>query len=130
MLTDAEQQRVLFHLSYTQLSTPTTLSLGLPIVTQARFVVDMNMFHIKPMAESVVREVIAKLECILKLIEQAQAGLLIKRSGDTEFRDDAIDRLWIEYSTWRSKLADALGTQVNPVSNELAGRFGGVAEGC
>ncbi len=131
MLTEQERRRVLYHLDYPQLSLPTTLSLGLPVITQARFVIEQNVRYADPGGEQNVREVVARLDCILQEIDQARRSLIIKRTGDTEFREDAVQFLWIEYGTWRKKLADTLAAQPNPVSNSAGTMWGqgGVIEG-
>jgi hypothetical protein len=130
MLTEAERKRVLFHLDYAQLTLPTTLSLGLPIVTQARLIVTQNMLALDPASEPIVREIIARLDCIIREADQARQSLVVIQTGTTKFREDALERLWLEYARWMRKLGDMLGAQQNPVSNAVAGQFGGVIEGC
>lgn len=130
MLTNAERKRVLYHLDYALLSLPTTLGLGLPIVTQARFIAEQNMLNFDADGEPQLREVVARLDCIIREVDKARGALIMERTGDTVFREDAVERLWIEYGRWVLKLADMLGTQRNPVSNAAAGMIGGVMEGC
>jgi hypothetical protein len=132
MLTEQERRRVLFHLDYPQISLPTTLSLGLPVITQARFIIEQNVIFADPGGEPIVREIVQRLDCILLEIDQARKALIIKRTGDTEFREGALDQLWWEYGTWRKKLADTLAAQPNPVSNSAGTMWGqgGVIEGC
>ena len=130
MLTEAERKRVLYHLDYAQLTLPTTLSLGLAIVTQARFIVEQNMLALDPQSEPTVREVIARLDCIILEADEARRSLIVIKSGSTEFREDAVERIWLEYERWMRKLGDMLGAQQNPVSAAAIGGFGGVIEGC
>ena len=130
MLTVAERKRVLFHLDYAQLTLPTTLSLGLPIVTQARFLVEQNMLFLDPASEPIVREIIARLDCIILEADKARQSLIVIKTGTTEFREDALERIWLEYKTWIDRLGGALGAQQNPVSAAAIGRLGGVVEGC
>jgi hypothetical protein len=132
MLTEQERRRVLYHLDYPQISLPTTLSLGLPVVTQARFIIEQNVRFADPGGEQIVREILARLDCILSEIDQARRALIIAQTGDTKFREDALPLLWIEYGTWRKKLADTLASQPNPVSNSAGTLWGdgGVIEGC
>lgn len=129
MLTEAERKRVLFHLDYAQLTLPTTLSLGLPIVTEARFLVEQNMRALDAAAEPIIREIIARLDCIIREADEARRSLIIKKTGQTEFREDGLDRIWLEYERWMRKLGDMLGGQRNPVSNAAVGNIGGVVEG-
>lgn len=131
MLTEQERRRVLYHLDYTQLTLPTTLSLGLPVITQARFVIEQNLRYADAGAEPIVREIVARLDCILLEIDKARAARLVERTGDTYFRESALDDLWWEYGTWRKKLADTLAAQPNPVSNSAGTMWGqgGVIEG-
>jgi hypothetical protein len=130
MLTELERKRVLYHLDYALLSLPTTLGLGLPIVTQARFIVEQNMLHVDAASEPLIREVMGRLDCIVRETDQARAALVMSRTGETHFRDDAIQRIDLEYAKWVRRLADMLGAQQNPVSNAATGQFGGVMEGC
>jgi hypothetical protein len=130
MLTEAQRKRVLYHLDYALLSLPTTLGLGLPIVTQARFIVEQNMLFLDPSAEPFVHEVVGRLDCIIREMDQARGGLMIERTGDTVFRAEALPMLKIEYKDWVMRLADMLGAQSNPVSNRNAAGMGGVVEGC
>jgi hypothetical protein len=129
MLTELERKRVLYHLDYALLSLPTTLGLGLPIVTQARFIVEQNMLHVDAASEPLIREVMGRLDCIVRETDQARAALVMSRTGETYFREDAIQRIDLEYAKWVTRLADMLGAQRNPVSNAATGQFGGVMEG-
>jgi len=130
MLTEAERKRVLFHLDYALLTVPTTLSLGLPIITQARFLVEQNMLAIDPQSEPAVREMIGRLDCIILEMDQARRALIISETGGTKFRENALQYLEIEHDRWRTRLGDMLGAQQNPVSQAAIGNFGGVVEGC
>lgn len=132
MLTEQERRRVLYHLDYAQLSLPTTLSLGIPVITQARWVIEQNVRFVDPGGEQIVREVVERLDCILKDLDRARSSLMLERVGDTVFREDAVERLWMEYRRWCSKLADTLASQPNPVSNAAGTLWGGggVTEGC
>ena len=130
MLTEAERKRVLYHLDYAQLSLPTSLSLGLPIVSLARLVVEQNMLALDPQSEPIVREIVARLDCIILEADQARQSLTVIKTGSTEFREDAVERIWLEYSRWMDRLGGALGAQRNPVSPAAIGHFGGVIEGC
>lgn len=130
MLTELERKRVLYHLDYALLTIPTTLSLGLPIITQARFIVEQNSNNIDPQSEPFIRKCLTELDCCEAEATKARQALIISRAGDTTFRDDAIDRIWLEYGRWVRKLADILGGQRNPVSNAAAQGLGGVVEGC
>lgn len=131
MLTEAEISRVMFHLDYPQISLPTTLSLGLPVITQARFIIEQNLRFMDPRGEAVIRECSSRLDCILLQIDQARGALIVQRTGDTVFRDDAVEHIWMEYKRWRNKLSDAAGAQPNPVSNSAGTMWGqgGVSEG-
>jgi hypothetical protein len=130
MLSEAERGKVLYHLDYALLSQPTTLDLGLPIVTQARFMVEQNMLRLDPGREPLVRTVIARLDCIIAEKDAARRALVMVRTGETEFRAEAQMLLDQEYDRERRRLADMLGAQLNPVSNQALGGYGGVVEGC
>lgn len=130
MLTPLTRKRVLYHLDYAQLTLPTTLSLGLPITTLARFVVEQNMLNFDELSEPLLIRVLDQLDCCEREAIEARQALLIKRAGETEWREDAVDRIWLEYKRWMMKLGDMLGSQQNPVSNAVNSMAGGVVEGC
>jgi hypothetical protein len=131
MLTTAQKARVFFHLDYAQLSTPTTLSLGLAVVTQARFVIEQNLEYLDPTREGIVLEIVAQLDCILAQRTGFRQSLEVTAVGSTKIRGpEAFAQLEDEYRLWRNKLADALAAQQNPVSNAAAHGRGGVIEPC
>jgi hypothetical protein len=130
MLTAAEKERVRYHLAYTQVAWPAQLSLGWPLTTQADFLVNANMDNLSAPGETIVREAVRELDCILGQISANRQTLVITQVDTTKFAGgDGLEALWNEYRRWRLRLADTVGAQVNPVSNQVAfGGGGGVME--
>src|SRR5690554_2708354 len=85
-LTEAERTSVYKHLKYTVLTTPTTLSLGSPQVTQAKFVLDQNLLNITPAGEASIRETLAKLDCFERKIDEIIEGVDVAGMGTIRFR--------------------------------------------
>lgn len=128
-LTEAERIRIRQHLSYTVLSTPTTLSLGFPEITQADFIVENNALNIQPSAEPLIRTKLETLDCLMERMTQVAIGSDIKKTGTIEFRPgDAIDDLQHLYQWHQRHLADMVGAPVNPIS--LRDQPRGVVEPC
>ena len=130
-LTERQRQRVLYHLQYTQLSTPTTLSLGDPSVTLARFRVDQNLTNLLPITEPDVIATIDRLDCIETQLDQLRASApWVAAVGTTKFDfETGLLVLEDQQQTYRLKLADQTSSQINPVSNWAQDRYGGVSEG-
>lgn len=130
MLSQADKERVYYHLSYSALSLPTELSLGDPTaVTQQRWILDRHLLEFRESAEPLLIRTLDRLDCIERDMDKVRSAIVVRKSGQTEFRDDAIDLLEIQYKRFVRRLADQLSAQVNPVSNEVQGQSGGVREG-
>jgi hypothetical protein len=130
MLTRAQINLVLEHLDYTLLTLPTSLSAGLPVVTQADFLARNNLNNLDPLAEPRVLQAVERLECIHKQMDEVRSTMSLQRTGGTVFRDDALDQLDGQYKRFQRRLADLVGAQPNPVSNAAYAGSGGVIEGC
>lgn len=115
-LSDQDRGRALYHLNYALLATPTALSLGDPTVTQAKFLVEQNMLNFDDKHEGLVIQTLDRLDCIESEMDAVRGALIISRSGDTEFRDDALPQLEEQYERWQFRLANILAGQPNPVS--------------
>ena len=130
-LTERQKQRVYYHLRYTQLTTPTTLSLGDPSVTMAKFRLDQNMANVLPITEVDVIQTIDRLDCIDAQLDQMRASApWVSKVGSTSF-DFETGKLTLdaEYRKHQLRLADQLASQINPVSESENAYFGGVVEG-
>jgi hypothetical protein len=124
-------QRARYHLSYTQLTTPTALSLGSAVVTQAKLLLDSNAANLDPIAEPDVIATIDRLDCTEKQLDELMDTMSsgVVASGSTKFEYERPNELLeLRYRKYQLRLADQLGTFVNPVSNQEAMR-GRVVEG-
>jgi hypothetical protein len=129
MLTGAQINLVLEHLDYTLITLPTSLSAGLPVITQADFLVRNNLNNLDPAAEARVIKAVGRLECIHNQMDEVRDTMSLQRTGGTVFRDDALDQLEGQYKMFQRRLADLVGGQPNPVSNAEYAGSGGVIEG-
>jgi hypothetical protein len=128
-LTDFERTSVLRHLSYTVLSTPTTLSLGYPMVTQANLIAENNMRNLTAAGEKLTREQLERLNCVEKKIDEVSLDSDIAQTGAIKFRQsEALADLRQRYKELQQQLADMLGAHVNPLSYKDPAR--GVVEPC
>jgi hypothetical protein len=128
-LTEHERKRVLRHLGYTVLSTPTTLSLGYPMVTQADLIAENNMQNLDPGGEKLVREQLEKLDCFEKKLDSVSLDSDIAKTGSITFQQtDALFNLRERYKELQQQMADLLGSRVNPLSWKDPTR--GVVEPC
>ena len=121
MLSAIEKKQVYDHLGYGQLSTPTSMSIGDPSVTFARYRLDQNLLLLDAAGEPAVRRALDRLECIEIQMDKVRDAILVSKSGSTVFRDDAIPQLEGQYERYQLRLADAVNAQVNPVSEQARG---------
>lgn len=125
-------QRARYHLEYTQLSTPTALSLGSAVITQAKLLLDTNAINLDPIAEPDVIDTIERLDCTEKQLDQLAATMAsgVSSTGSTKFDfETASELLGQRYRKYQLRLADQLATMVNPVSGAEVARSGYVIEG-
>ena len=131
-LSARQKQRARYHLSYTQLTTLTGLSLGMAVITKAKLIVDTNLLNLDPIAEPDVIATIDRLDCNERqrdrLADVMASGL--SASGATKFAyEEPLLGLEQRYREYQLRLADQLGAYINPVSNTEAERGGHVVEG-
>ena len=127
-LTKAEKERVRYHLGYLNISQGAALSLGVPSASQTQFILESAMNDLLPEGEPGVRRCIQELDCIEDQNSTFRSSLEIIRSGSTHIRGSgAFDELERQYSRWAQKLADTLGSPLNPFSSHHSaiGTIGG-----
>lgn len=128
-LSEADQERARYHLAYSSISTPVSLSLGDVTITQARFIIDRHLAVVKESAEPLLIRTLDRLDCIEKEMDTVSSALVTSQVGTTKFRDDALEQLEGRYRRYQERLADMLASMINPVSNEILGNRGAVVEG-
>ena len=131
-LTVEEKARVRYHLGFINISTPLAISLGIPDASQLQFIVESAMNNILREAEPGVRRCIQELDCIEDQMSSFRTSLEVSQAGNTKLRGaDAFIELEQQYKWWGQKLADTLGTPINPFSmawQQLNPGGGGVIE--
>lgn len=131
-LSERVKQRARYHLEYTQLTTLTGLSLGTPVITQAKFLLDTNLINLDPIAEPDVIDTVERLDCNEKQRDQLAETMAsgVAMTGGTKFDyEGPMYLLESRYRQYQNRLADQLATFVNPVSNTQNAQSGGVVEG-
>ncbi len=131
-LTQRQIQRARYHLSYTQLTTPTALSLGSATITQAKLLLDTNAINLDPIAEPDVIATLDRLDCTERELDQLASTMAsgVVASGGTKFDyEKPTNLLELRYRRYQLRLSDQLATMINPVSNAEVERAGRVVEG-
>lgn len=116
-LSNAEKERVRYHLGYMSTNMSSSLSLGVPSVSQLQFILERQMVSLLVDAEPGVRRAIQELDCIEDQQSSFRRSLEVLSTGDVKIRGaDAFAELDIQYSRWCQRLADTLGSTINPFS--------------
>lgn len=108
-LTDAEKERVRYHLVYPEVQAAASLQWGIPRPIQTAFLLESAMSNIIAAAEDRVRDILTTLDGLDTKLIEAQDYLVAKRLEDLELRDGHPDLLEREYKRWAGRLADLLG---------------------
>lgn len=129
---DAEKVAVRYHLGYQNVSTPTAIALGYPSASHLAFILDSSLNSMLPESLPFVRRCIQELQCIEDQMSSFRSSLLVTSTGGTTLRGSgAFLELENQYRNWCQKLADVIGTPVNPFSlhhQQLGTMGGGVIE--
>lgn len=119
-LTDAEKERVRYHMGYLEVQPAASIQFGIPRPLQTVFLLETAMNNLIESATDRVRRVLKIMDDIeLKLVE-SQERLAAIRLGDITLRDSEPDQLEREYVRWGHRLADILGTPIYPYSTRYA----------
>ena len=123
-LSTTQRLRILRHVDYALLSTPTTLSLGSPTITQARFIIEQNLLNLDEAAEKLVLTDLERCDRIECQMDQVSQAMIVRKQGETEFRDDALEQLRDRYNDYTGRLTNMLAAQKNPVAQPSIGSGG------
>ena len=120
-LTDAEKQKVAYHLGYLGTSQGFSINLGIPAANQPMFIVFTALENIITLADadmyvSRIRQIIGIMDNIETKMIAAQDRLSAKTAGEVELNPHETDKLEGEYVRWGYRLADVLGAPPNPYS--------------
>lgn len=124
-LSDAERERVRYHLGYLSVAPAAALQLGLPAPVQTLFVVENAMNNLLVVGEDRVRRMLGTLDGIECRLIDAQDRLAATSLDDLHLNPNEPDALEREYDRWANRLANQLGCPLYP----YAKRFSGVRAG-
>lgn len=133
MLSDAEKERVRYHLGYLNVSPAAARALGMPSSNEPAYLVEYSMDSLLPSGEPGVRRAIVELDCIEDQLADARKQLGMRQVGEIVFAgDDGMMALERQYVWWADQLASTLGCIRNPMSPKWQGMGmgGGVIEPC
>lgn len=120
-LTDAEKQRLAYHLGYPAVTTAASVQFGVPALSQTNFLVYNVLDKLMDSALEQVRSISSVMDGIeLKLID-AQDRLAATRLEDLYLRENETDSLEGEYRRWGFRLSDIIGAPIYPYSRRYSG---------
>jgi hypothetical protein len=126
MFTEAEKERIRYHLGYGSADPAAAISFGLPALIQPLFIVEKAMDLLPQPAEERVRKLLAVMDGIECRLVAAQDRLAAIRLGDLELRENEPDKLEREYYRWARRLAETLRVPLYPYAARFSGGMGGV----
>lgn len=110
LLTDAEKERVRYHLGYLASGFAPSLAFGLPRPQQTVFMLENAMSGlVNPDACDRVRRILLTLDTVENKMLCAIDQLAASQLGEIKLRDNYPDLLEKEYRRWSDRLADILG---------------------
>lgn len=127
-LTDAEKQRVAYHLGYPALTTAASVAFGVPTLTQTNFLVYTALDRLLPSALDQVRSISAAMDAIEAKLLEAQDRLAAIQLEELHLRENETDMLEQEYRRWGYRLSDIVGAPPYPYSRRYSGG-GGASSG-
>ncbi len=125
-LTDAEKQRVAYHMGYPAVTSAASVAFGVPTMTQTNFLIYNVLGHLMDSALEQVRTISSIMDNIETKLIDAQDRLAATRLEDLYLREDECDALDKQYRNWGYKLSDITGAPVYPYSKRYSGGGGGV----
>jgi hypothetical protein len=121
LLTDAEKQRVAYHLGFPAVTTAASIQFGLPALTQTNFLVYGVLDKLLPSALDQVRSISLIMDNIETQLISAQGRLRATKLEELTLRGDETDALESEYRRWGYRLSDVIGSPVYPFSRRYMG---------
>lgn len=130
MLTEAEKERVRYHLGYMETSFAASLQFGIPRPAQTIFLLEQALTLLNnPDAIDRVRRVLFTLDDIEEKLRSALCVLVAEKLGDITLRGAEAgltypDLLEREYVRWAKRLADIFGVPLYAYSDRFKGKQG------
>jgi hypothetical protein len=127
-LSDADKERVRYHLGYLNTSFAASLTLGIPRPVQTLFLVEDAMGLLIPHAVTRVRCILDTMDNIEARLRKQLDTLGVSKAGELDLHPlkdrgqlvtDSLER---EYVRWGNRLADILGVPHYPFSARYAKR--------
>jgi hypothetical protein len=118
-LTDEEKSKIRKHLGYPEVDVASGIGLGMPMLYQAIFPVDGALRRLKPVAEPLVRDILAKCDAAEQAISEAETRLAATSVGDIRLRDNEIEIRKAVYRYWCRRLSEVTGAPINPYSERF-----------
>jgi hypothetical protein len=133
-LSEADRERVRYHLGYLNVEVAASVALGFPSTSQPFFLVEKAMDRLYPEAVGRVLRILAELDCIEDQMSAARTRLPAQQLGELKLRNTNEERteedlLDASYQRWAKRLADQLGVPINPFSERFRSGAYGVAGG-
>lgn len=123
-LTDAEKQRVEYHLGYPAYTSSVSLAFGVPVFTQTLFLLRANLGNLLEVAVEQVRRIVQVMDGVELRLVEAQERLAAIQLEELHLREDEPDKLEREYRRWGHRLADLVGSPIYPYSLRYSGGGG------
>lgn len=109
-LTDAEKERVRYHLGYLETSFAASIQFGLPRPVQTVFMLESAMeLLVNSDAIDRVRRILFTLDEIEEKLRAALCSMIAEQLGTLKLRGNYTDLLEKEYVRWANRLADIFG---------------------
>lgn len=124
--TEAEKERIRYHLGYGSADPAAAISFGLPALIQPLFIVEKAMDILPLPAAERVRKHLAIMDGIECRMVAAQDRLAATRLDDMDLNPNETDKLEREYYRWARRLAETLRVPLYPYAARFAGGSGGV----
>jgi hypothetical protein len=118
-LTDAEKERVRYHLGYLGVQPAASIQYGLPKPIQTLFLVETAMSNIMAVSEERVRKILGILDDLEDKLVEAQDRLAADKLEELVLRRGEPDLLEAEYNRWAGRLADILGVPLYPYASRF-----------
>lgn len=117
-LSDAEKERVRYHLGYLEVGTAASIQFGIPRPLQTIFLVETAMTQLLENATDRVRRILNIMDGVENKMVDAQDRLAAIQLDELHLRDNEPDQLEREYVRWGHRLADILGVPIYAYSTK------------
>jgi len=126
--TENEKARIFHHLGYPNWrKLAQSIQLGYPMASQPFFLVQDSLNRIDEASVPSIRRDLCECDAIESQISDSRSRMKASRLGDLETNPREVEMLWRELDRWQTRLADDLGVQKNPYSQqEWRGTPGGM----